>query len=159
MYFPLQNTCMTSESASDEQTIESLYALRNRVQITPGATNVGTIEALSVSTGETVWKHEQRAGMLSLMSTAGGVLFGGDVSGRFRAYDQETGEALWEVNLGAPVNGYPVTYAVNGQQYVAVSTGGSGLAFGLVRLAPELEPGSGNQLFVFKLPANLSSPQ
>src|SRR5690606_40925736 len=100
MYFPLQNSCMTSESASDEQTIESLYALRNRVQITPGATNVGTIEAISVSTGETVWKHEQRAGMLSLMSTASGLLFGGDVSGRFRAYDQDTGEILWEVNLG-----------------------------------------------------------
>ena len=60
------------------------------------------------------------------MSTGGGLLFGGDVNGRFRAYDQRTGEVLWEVNLGAPVNGYPVTFAVNGKQYVAVSTGGSG---------------------------------
>src|SRR5690606_23143791 len=110
----------------------------NRVIITPGQENVGTIEAISVSTGKTAWKHEQRAGTLSLMSTAGGLLFGGDVAGRFRAYDQETGEILWEVNLGAPVNGYPITYAVDGKQYVAVSTGGSGLAFGLARLAPEI---------------------
>ncbi|HUF71821.1 MAG TPA: hypothetical protein VMR74_02865 [Gammaproteobacteria bacterium] len=56
---------------------------------------------------------------------------------------------IWEVNLGSPVNGYPVTYAVAGRQYIAVSTGGSGLAFGLARLTPELGPGSGNQLYVF----------
>ncbi len=152
MYFPLQNTCMRSVSMTDEDSIESLYAISNRVIITPGQENVGTIEAISVSTGKTAWKHEQRAGTLSLMSTAGGLLFGGDVAGRFRAYDQETGEILWEVNLGAPVNGYPITYAVDGKQYVAVSTGGSGLAFGLARLAPEIRPGTGNQLYVFKLP-------
>ncbi len=45
-----------------------------------------------------------------------------------------------------------MTYSVGGKQYVAVSTGGSGLAFGLARLTPELHPGSGNQLFVFALP-------
>jgi alcohol dehydrogenase (cytochrome c) len=90
--------------------------------------------------------------MLSLMSTGGGLLFGGDANGRFRAYDQRNGEIIWETNLGAPVNGYPASFAVNGKQYVAVSTGGSGLAFGLGRLTPELRPGSGNQLFVFALP-------
>ena len=90
--------------------------------------------------------------MLSLMSTGGDLVFGGDVNGRFRAFDQASGEVLWEINLGAPVNGYPITFAVGGKQYVAVSTGGSGLAFGLARLTPELHPGSGNQLFVFALP-------
>jgi alcohol dehydrogenase (cytochrome c) len=114
--------------------------------------NVGTIEAISVETGETAWKLEQRAGMLSLMSTGGDLLFGGDVNGRFRAYDQRNGQMLWEVNLGSAVNGYPVTYAVDGKQYVAVSTGGSGLAFGLARLTPELRPGTGNQLYIFALP-------
>jgi alcohol dehydrogenase (cytochrome c) len=79
-------------------------------------------------------------------------VFGGDVNGRFRAYDDRTGEVLWEVNLGAAVNGYPATFAVGGKQYVAVSTGGSGLAFGLARLTPELRPATGNQLFVFALP-------
>ncbi|HEY8519508.1 MAG TPA: PQQ-binding-like beta-propeller repeat protein [Gammaproteobacteria bacterium] len=152
MYYPLQNTCMMSTSAAEEQSIEELYAIRNRVQITPGEENVGTIHAISPSTGRTAWKYEQRAGMLSLVATGGGLLFGGDVNGRFRAFDQETGEVLWEVNLGSPVNGYPVTYAVDGRQYVAVSTGGSGLAFGLARLSPELRPGTGNQLFVFALP-------
>jgi alcohol dehydrogenase (cytochrome c) len=143
---------MVATSANEIVDTDVTYALRNRVQITPGTENVGTIEAISVATGETVWKREQRAGHLSLMSTAGGLLFGGDVNGRFRAYDQRTGEVLWEVNLGAPVNGYPVTFAVNDKQYVAVSTGGSGLALGLVSLTPELRPGLRNQLFVFALP-------
>jgi alcohol dehydrogenase (cytochrome c) len=152
MYYPLQNTCMMSVSASDTPDPEDLYAIRNRVQITPGEDNVGTIEAISVQTGATEWKVAQRAGMLSLMSTGGDLLFGGDVNGRFRAYDQRTGEVLWEVNLGAAVNGYPATFTVDGRQYVAVSTGGSGLAFGLARLSPELKPGVSNQLFVFALP-------
>jgi alcohol dehydrogenase (cytochrome c) len=152
MFYPLQNTCMMATSAAEEQSLDDLYAIRNRVQLAPGEENVGTIEAISVETGRTEWKYEQRAGMLSLMSTGGGLLFGGDVNGRFRAFDQRSGEILWEVNLGSPVNGYAATYAVNGRQYVAVSTGGSGLAFGLGRLSPELRIGSGNQLYVFALP-------
>jgi len=152
MYYPLQNTCMTATATEAVLDTNVTYALRNTVQISPGEQNVGTVEAISVSTGETAWKYEQRAGMLSLISTGGGLLFGGDANGRFRAFDQRNGEILWEVNLGAPVNGYPATYSVNGKQYVAVSTGGSGLAFGLGRLVPELKPGSGNQLFVFALP-------
>jgi alcohol dehydrogenase (cytochrome c) len=152
MYYPLQNTCMMATATEAVRDTNVTYALRNNVQLTPGEQNVGTLEAISVATGETVWKHEQRAGMLSVISTGGGLLFGGDANGRFRAFDERNGEILWEVNLGAPVNGYPATFAVNRKQYVAVSTGGSGLAFGLGRLAPELKPGSGNQLFVFALP-------
>jgi alcohol dehydrogenase (cytochrome c) len=152
MFYPLQNTCMMATSSSDEQSTESLYAISTRVQLTPGEENVGTIEAISVETGRTEWKYQQRAGMLSLMSTGGELLFGGDVNGRFRAFDQRNGDVLWEVNLGSPVNGYPATYEVDGRQYVAVSTGGSGLAFGLGRLSPELRIGSGNQLYVFALP-------
>jgi alcohol dehydrogenase (cytochrome c) len=152
MYYPLQNTCMMATSASDTPSLDDLYAIRSRIVLAPGEENVGTIEAISVETGRTDWKYEQRAGMLSLISTGGGLLFGGDVNGRFRAMDQDTGGILWEINLGSPVNGYPATFEVAGRQYVAVSTGGSGLAFGLARLSPELRPGTGNQLFVFALP-------
>ena len=59
------------------------------------------------------------------MTTGGGLVFGGDHNGRFRAFDHETGEVLWEINLGSPITGFPVTYAVGGRQYVAVSTGQS----------------------------------
>jgi alcohol dehydrogenase (cytochrome c) len=85
------------------------------------------------------------------MSTGGGLLFGGDVNGRFRAYDQRDGSILWEVNLGSPVNGYPATFAVDGRQYVAVSTGSSGLTLYLAGVSG-IRAGSGNQLYVFALP-------
>ncbi|HCD00956.1 MAG TPA: quinonprotein alcohol dehydrogenase, partial [Planctomycetaceae bacterium] len=55
----------------------------------------------------------------------GGLVFGGDVNGRFRAFDDQTGEILWEINLGSPVSGFPITYAVDGRQYVAVPVGGN----------------------------------
>lgn len=153
MYYPLQNTCAMISAVLDKPSLDSLYGLRNRqAQIAPGTDNAGTIQAISAETGEIVWKYEQRAGTTSLVATAGGLLFGGDANGRFRAFDQTSGNVLWEINLGAPVTGYPITYAVGGKQYVAVSTGSSLVTGGILRLTPELKPGNGNNLFVFALP-------
>jgi alcohol dehydrogenase (cytochrome c) len=152
MYFPLNNTCAEMVAITDKQTTESLYGFRGDAQITPGTDNVGTLWAIAVDTGETVWKYEQRAGMMSLLSTAGGLIFGGDTQGRFRAFDQDNGEVVWEVNLGSAVTGYPVTFSVDGRQYVAASTGTSLTSGGLNQLTPELRTGGGNNLFVFALP-------
>ena len=128
------------------------YALRVRTQITPGVDQLGTIQAISAETGETTWTHDQEAFTMSLAVTGGGLVFGGDANGRFKALDHETGEVLWEINLGSPVTGFPITYAVNGRQYVAVSTGSSLNTGGLRHLTPELRPSVGNNLFVFALP-------
>jgi alcohol dehydrogenase (cytochrome c) len=152
MYYPLENTCMTATSRREKPDPDDLYAISTRTQITPGTDNVGTIEAISVQTGETVWKVEQRSAMLSLMSTGGGLVFGGDVNGRFRAYDQQSGEVLWTVNLNSPVNGYPATFEVDGRQYIAISTGSSGHVLDLGLLTPDLAMGNDNQLYVFALP-------
>jgi alcohol dehydrogenase (cytochrome c) len=152
MFFPLQNTCMTSTPTLARPSPDSLYGLNNANQIAPNKSNVGSIHAISVETGKTLWVYEQRAAMLSLLSTAGGLLFGGDANGRFRAFDQRTGRVLFEVNLGSPISGYPVSFAVAGKQYVAVSTGSSLTAMGANRLTPELTPSLGNNLFVFALP-------
>ena len=73
---------------------------------------------------------------MSLVATGGGLVFGGDVNGRFRALDHETGDVLWEINLGSAVTGFPITYAVDGQQFVAVSTGTPRF----IDLTPELHP-------------------
>jgi PQQ-dependent dehydrogenase (methanol/ethanol family) len=152
MYFPLQNICMTATSTAAKPSADELYAVRTRDQIAPGETNVGTIEAISVATGRTAWKREQRAGATSLIATAGGLLFGGDTNGRFRAYDQRTGDVLWEVNLGSHVTGFPATFAVNGKQYIAVSTGATPNTMSLAMLTPELRAASANNLYVFALP-------
>ena len=162
MYMPLRNTCarmLATDNVRSERARAltaggqgglEIYALAARHQITPGTDQVGTIHAVSAETGRTQWLYEQRAGTMSLATTGGGLVFGGDANGRFRAFDQETGEVLWEINLGSPVVGYPISYAVDGRQYVAVNTGaGGGVS---VRLTPELRPSSGSNLFVFALP-------
>ena len=146
MYMPLRNVCAQMIAEGPEST--SIYAINWRPEIAPGTDQVGAVWAISAETGETAWVHEQRAATMSLVATGGGLVFGGDVNGRFRAFDQETGEVLWEVNLGSSVSGFPITYAVDGRQYVAVSTGTPRF----VNLTPELSPSQGNNIFVFALP-------
>ena len=89
---------------------------------------------------------------MSLMSTAGGLVFAGDPVGRFKALDDKTGKKLWEVNLASPVGGYPISYSVDGKQYVAIGTGGSPEASALGRETPEYKPSTDNVLYVFTLP-------
>ena len=150
MYYPLRNSCARVLSTMEGGL--AIYRLAARFQLAPGTDQLGTVRAISVETGETIWLHEQRAGTMSLVATGGGLVFGGDVNGRFRALDQETGEVLWEINLGSPVTGFPITYAVDGRQYVAVSTGSAASASGFIGLTPEIRPSAGNNLFVFALP-------
>ena len=64
------------------------------------------------------------------------------------ALDQSTGEELWAMNLGSSVTGYPASFAINGQQYVATSTG----RWLSDAFTPELTHGTQNTLFVFALP-------
>ena len=160
MYMPLRNTCarmLATRTFNDDtpalptESRSTTYAIAYRHQLAPGNEFAGTVRAISAETGETVWLHEQRAGTLSLVATGGGLVFGGDVNGRFRAFDQETGEVLWEINLGSPVSGFPISYAVDGRQYIAVGTGTAGTSSHFNRLTPELRPSSGNNLFVFAL--------
>ena len=146
MYFPLRNVCARMLSEGPEST--SVYAIVWRPQLAPGTDQVGTVQAISAETGAVSWIHEQRAATMSLVATGGGLVFGGDVNGRFRAFDDETGEVLWEINLGSSVSGFPISYAVDGRQYVAVSTGTPRF----IDLTPELNPSQGNNLFVFALP-------
>ena len=148
MYYPLRNACARMMAIDND----SLYQLSVRTQIAPGTDQVGTVQAISAETGERLWIYEQRAATSSLMTTGGDLIFGGDYNGRFRALDAETGEVLWEINLGSPVTGFPVTFSVEGRQYVAASTGRSLTSGAFNRLTPELRPSSGNTLFVFALP-------
>ena len=150
MYFPLRNVCARMMATSEGGV--TLYNLAQRQQIAPGTDQVGAVYAISAETGETAWIYEQRAGTTSLIATGGGLVFGGDGNGRFRALDHETGEPLWEINLGTSVTGFPVTYAVDGRQYVVASTGSSLSSRDNMRLTPELQPSNGNNIFVFALP-------
>ena len=110
------------------------------------------LQAIAVDSGKRVWTHDQRAGVTGLLATGGDLVFGGDVGGKFRALDAETGKVLWETDLGSQVTGHPITFAVGNKQYVAVSTGRSNLTGGLARLTPDVAPDDNrNRLFVFAL--------
>ena len=150
MYYPLRNACARMLATTEGGV--TLYALAQRAEIAPGTDQVGTVQAISAETGEIAWTYEQRAGTTSLVATGGGLVFGGDGNGRFRALDHESGAVLWEINIGSSVTGFPITYAVDGRQYVAVSTGSSMSSRDNMRLTPELRPTTANNLFVFALP-------
>ena len=87
MYMPLQNMCMTATTTIDTRDPSKVYGLRMVPQLAPGTKMVGTVWAISAETGMTTWKVEQPAGMLSLAATAGGLVFGGDANGHFKAFD------------------------------------------------------------------------
>ena len=107
----------------------------------------GAIEAISVETGRTLWRNAPPGVTASLLATGGGLVFGGSENGAFRAFDQATGGVLREINLGAPVSGVPITYAVDGRQHLAVATGEP-----LFSETPSLlDPVGTNTLFVFAL--------
>ena len=150
MYMPLRNACARMVALDDGGS--SLYSLSMRFQLAPGTDQLGAVRAISAATGETTWNYEQRAATMSLAATGGGLVFGGDINGRFRALDDETGDVLWEINLGSSVSGFPITYAVDGRQYVVASTGTGGNATRFSVMTPELRPSSGSNIFVFALP-------
>ena len=150
MYMPLRNACARMTPLDDNG--RSLYSLSMRNELAPGTDQLGAVWAISAETGETAWTWETRPATMSLVATGGGLVFVGDVNGRFRAHDDETGDVLWEINIGSPVSGFPVSYAVDGVQYVVASTGTGGNASRWTAMTPEITPSSGNNIFVFALP-------
>ena len=150
MYMPLRNACARMAPLDDGG--RSLYSLSMRNELAPGTDQLGAVWAISAETGAVAWTYEQRSATMSLAATAGGLVFVGDINGRFKALDDETGDVLWEINLGSPVSGFPVTYAVAGRQYVVAGTGTGGNASRWSAMTPELRPSSGNNIFVFALP-------
>jgi alcohol dehydrogenase (cytochrome c) len=92
-----------------------------------------TIQAIDPKTGQKRWTHRLAAPMTEagVLTTASDVLFSGGRDGAFYALDARTGALLWQTNLGPSVAAGPMTYAVDGRQFVAIMAGGSMYAFGL----------------------------
>lgn len=90
------------------------------------ANTSGTISAINVDTGKIDWQVKTPQPMVSgVLATAGNLVFTGENDGWFDAFDAKTGKRVWRFQLGAGVNAPPVTYEVDGQQYIAVAAGGN----------------------------------
>jgi alcohol dehydrogenase (cytochrome c) len=89
----------------------------------------------------------------AVLTTAGDLVFFGDLAQRFRAMDADSGKVLWEVPLPGTIQNSTITYAVNGRQYVAVMTGPGAMTAGLITQANiQPSPQNTNGLYVFALP-------
>ncbi|MGA8767782.1 MAG: PQQ-binding-like beta-propeller repeat protein [Candidatus Acidiferrales bacterium] len=109
---------------------------------------------INLSTGETLHFDVGRAPSNgAMLTTAGGLVFHGDMSRRFRAFDVKTGQKLWEGIVGGNVSVSTITYAVNGKQYVCVMTGYNPKVPELSAEVPDMHtPNNSNAIYVFALP-------
>jgi alcohol dehydrogenase (cytochrome c) len=150
LYVPYIDNCldMTSPSPAGPQ---------KRVPVPqPGSdpnklTGIGKI---NLSTGEILHFNEGRSPSNgAMLTTAGDLVFHGDMNRRFRAFDVYTGKQLWEGIVGGHVSVSTISYAAGGKQYIMIMTGDGLLDGSLLAETPELKPPRGsNAIFVFSLP-------
>jgi len=95
-----------------------------------GENGYGAVRGLESTTGKMKWEFRLLTPPLAgLMSSAGGLVFGGAEEGNFFALDATTGKLLWDFQLGGPIRSNPIAFAVDGTEYVAISAGSALVVF------------------------------
>src|SRR5262249_18818426 len=98
----------------------------------PGEEGFAVVKALEPESGKLRWEFKLHAlATGGLLSTAGGLVFGGSREGYFFALDAESGKPLWRFQTGAQVGANPISYAIDGKQQVAVAAGQGLFAFAI----------------------------
>ena len=158
LYLPMSEFCSdTTPTPVDAGQIytgggRAIYA-RRPIPTSDG--NIGRVDGVRLDTQKAAWSYRTRAPQTAaVLATGGGLVFSGALDRYFRAHDDETGAVLWQMRTSNVVNAFPITYSVNGKQYVAVAVGnGSSQVRALSALTPEIRnPDGGSALWVFALP-------
>jgi alcohol dehydrogenase (cytochrome c) len=163
LYVPLVESCMDliPVAPGERGGLSSgvRFTIRPRLD---GDGKYGRFEAINLETRKVVWTDRQRAPQTTgALATAGGIVFDGSLDRYIRAYDESNGKILWETRLNDVPSSCPITYSVNGKQYVAVVVGNGGAhAATWPPLVPEIKnpSGGGAQLWVFELPSKPANP-
>jgi alcohol dehydrogenase (cytochrome c) len=157
LYVQMAETCMDLTPVPEGERGNLSTGVRWSLQPPEASDGLyGRLQAVDVVTGETLWTVRERyVHTTGLLSTGGGLVFAGSLDRRFGAYDGQTGERLWETRLSDVPGAAPITYAVDGRQYLAMVVGhGSAHAATFPPLYPELAmpPTRSASVWVFALP-------
>jgi len=124
-YIPSNNMCQDMKLA-DVEFRRGMFYLGNDTDVKPPtqAGPLGRLVAIDPTTQKTAWHLDLPLPWNGgTMTTAGNLVFFGDIQGVFHALDAKTGKELWRMNLGSGIGAGPITFAVGGKQYVAVLAG------------------------------------
>jgi alcohol dehydrogenase (cytochrome c) len=158
LYTPMVESCMDLIPVAPGERGSLSSGVRWTIRPRPDSDGqYGRLEAINLETKQVVWITRQHAPQTTgVLATAGGIVFNGSLDRFIRAYDDTNGKVLWEARLNDVPSSCPITYSVNGRQYVAVVVGNGGShTVTWPPLVPDIRnpPGGGAALWVFELPA------
>ena len=156
-YLGINNSCMDVTFVSEEFEPGRVFrGIGSRVKMVPDYDYIGEFVAFNPVTGQRAWEYRPESGAAmtaSALATAGGIVFGGTADRRFFALDADNGDVLWETRLNGDISGAPVTFEIDGRQYLAVGAGGRiGQTTSYARLTDITLPQGSGVMWVFALP-------
>lgn len=122
--------------------------------------HIGSLKAIDPDTGDLKWEYKNDAPLWGgVMTTAGGLVFTGTPEGKFIAFDDDTGDILWSFQTGSGIVGQPVTWEMDGEQYVSIISGwGGAVPLWGGEVAKKVNfLNQGGMLWTFRLPKELAS--
>jgi len=125
LFIPLNEACIIA-STEGYQVVTS--GVRFTAALFPDSNGtMGRIQAVDLGEQDFAWRHRQPSPVISsILATAGGLVFAGDLNRSFKALDEDTGDVLWQTSLDDVPSSTIVTYAVDGKQYLALGVGQTG---------------------------------
>ena len=126
---------------ADQEYVAGRYFVGGGTRRVAGVTPSGVLAAVDLATGRIAWTSKRDVEVWGgTLATAGGLVFMGESNGWFRAYDARSGAVLWSAFCNAGVDSSPISYELDGKQYIAVAAGGS--RYGTLK---------GNSILIFSL--------